>query len=219
MGLEDLAREFRGGNERQVAGVVIGIVTNNRDPDGMGRVRLNFPWRNETKESDWARLATLYAGNGRGTVFYPEVNDEVLVAFEQGDINHPYVIGGLWNGRDNPPEANSDGKNNIKKIRSRSGHEIIFCDDSDTKKEKIEIHSSAGHTVILDDAAGSEKIEITDKTGSNKIVIDSVKNSISVESSLQLNLKSTAIEIEGTASLTLKSSGILTMQGSIVKIN
>jgi uncharacterized protein involved in type VI secretion and phage assembly len=219
MGLENMVSDYQGGAERRVSGVVIGIVTNNRDPDGLGRVKVNFPWRDETTESDWARLATLYAGNGRGSVFYPEVNDEVLVAFEQGDINRPFVIGGLWNGRDTSPEPNSDGKNNIKKFRSRSGHEIIFCDDSDAKKEKIEIHTNAGHKVVLDDAAGGEKIEITDKTGSNKVVIDSVKNSISVESSLQLNLKSTAVEIEGTGSLTLKSSGILTIQGSMVKIN
>jgi uncharacterized protein involved in type VI secretion and phage assembly len=219
MGIEDMLGEPSGRKEQAVSGVVIGIVTNSKDPDGLGRVKLNFPWRDDKKESGWARISSLYAGNGRGAVFYPEVNDEVLVAFEQGDINHPYVIGGLWNGKEKPPEPNSDGKNNIKMFHSRSGHEIIFCDDSDGKKEKVEIHTKAGHTILLDDSSGSEKIEITDKTGSNKIAIDSTQNSISLESATQLKVKSNTVEIEGTGSLTIKSSGVLTIQGSMVKIN
>jgi len=142
-----------------------------------------------------------------------------LVAFEHGDINHPYVIGALWNGVDKPPESNADGKNNIRKIKSRSGHEIIFNDDDTAKKEKIEIHTKAGHKVVLDDSTGKEKIEIIDKTGSNKISIDSVQNSMTIESAMQLKIKANVVEIEGTTSLTLKSNAALTIQGLPVKIN
>jgi len=206
-------------NTRSAPGVAAGIVTNNQDPDGLGRVKLRFPWLSDNNETDWVRIATLMAGSERGSFFLPEVGDEVLVAFEYGDINHPFVIGALWNGTASPPETNSDGLNNIRKIKSRSGHEIIFNDDDTAQQEKIEIHSNAGHRVVLDDSSGQEKIEIIDKTGSNKMTIDSVKNSISIESAMQLKIKANVVEIEGTTSLTLKSNAILTIRGLPVKIN
>ena len=202
-----------------INGVVVGIVTNNNDPQGMGRVRVRFPWRGDDDESYWARVATLMAGEDRGTFFLPEVDDEVLVAFDHGNINHPYVIGALWNGVDTPPETNADGKNNIRTIKSRSGHEIIFDDNHEQNSEKIVIHTNAGHTILLDDSAGAEKIEIKDKTDNNKITIDSVQNSINIESAMELKIKANVVEIEGTTSLTLKSNAALTIQGLPVKIN
>jgi uncharacterized protein involved in type VI secretion and phage assembly len=219
-----LADIFNGKGEddprgEQVSGVVIGIVTDNKDPEKMGRVKVYFPWRNDKGESYWARVSTLMAGKDRGSFFLPEVDDEVLVAFDRGDIDHPFIIGSLWNAVDIPPETNDDGKNNIRKIKSRSGHEIIFDDNAGQKKEKLEIHTNAGHKVILDDSAGKEKIEITDKTGNNKMVIDSVKNSIDIESAAQLNIKAKMITIEATGTLTVKSSAVLTIKGSLVKIN
>jgi uncharacterized protein involved in type VI secretion and phage assembly len=206
-----------GSRDRRVTGVVVGIVTNNKDPEGMGRVKVKFPWRGDGDESYWARVATLMAGEDRGTFFLPEVEDEVLVAFDHGDINHPYVIGALWNGVDTPPETNSDGKNNIRKIKSRSGHEIIFGDEQ--SKEKIELHTNAGHTIILDDSAGKEKIEIKDKTGNNSITIDSVQNAITISSQTKLSIKSQMIEIESGGMMTIKSGATLTIQGTLVQIN
>ena len=203
----------------RIEGIVLGIVTNNHDPEKVGRVKIKFPWLTDSDESYWARVATLMAGNDRGTFFLPEVGDEVLVAFDHGDINHPYVLGSLWNGVDTPPETNADGKNNIRKIKSRSGHEIIFDDNDEEKKEKIEIRTKAGHTIVLDDSAGAEKIEIKDKTGNNTITIDSVQNSINIESAMELKIKANVVEIEGTTSLTLKSNAALTIQGLPVKIN
>lgn len=215
--LDALANDSR--SENKTYGVAAGLVTNNQDPQGLGRVRLKFPWLSDDNESDWVRIATFMAGNQRGGYFLPEVGDEALVAFEHGDINRPYVIGFLWNGVDKPPEANSDGKNSIRKITSRSGHEIIFNDDADQKREKLEIHTKAGHTIVLDDSAGAEKIEIKDKTGSNSILFDSVQNSISVESAMQLKIKSQMIEIEAGTSMTIKAGATLTVQGALVKIN
>lgn len=211
-----------GSGEKEVGrmyGVAAGIVTGNKDPDKMGRVKVKFPWLSEQNETDWIRMTVFMAGKERGSFFLPEVGDEVLVAFEHGDINRPYVIGTLWNGTDGPPETNQDGQNNIRKIRSRSGHEIIFNDNKTSMQEKMEIKTKAGHQIVLDDSAGQEKIEITDKTSSNKITIDSVQNSINIECQMQLKIKANIAEIEGTGSLTLKSSGILTIQGSLVKIN
>lgn len=221
MSLEDVFGK-PGGKDRQY-GVVIGVVTSTKDDEGLGRIKVKFPWRGEEPggeaKSHLARVASLMAGKDRGMVFLPEVEDEVLVAFEQGDLNYPYIIGSLWNSKDKHPQPNSDGKNNIRKIKSRSGHEIIFDDDSEQKKEKVEIHTKANHQIILDDAAGQEKIEIIDKTGSNKITFDSVQNSISIESTMQLKIKAQKIDIEAGGTMTIKSSGILTLQGSLIKIN
>lgn len=203
----------------RIYGVAAGIVTNNNDPDKLGRVKIKFPWLSDQNETNWVRMIVFMAGKGRGSFFLPEAGDEVLVAFENGDINRPYVIGALWNGTDEPPETNQDGQNNIRKIRSRSGHEILFNDNNTAMQEKIEIKTNAGHKIVLDDSAGGEKIEITDKTGSNKITIDSVQNSMNIECQMQLKIKANIAEIEGTGSLTLKSSGVVTIQGSLVKIN
>jgi len=204
---------------KRINGIVIGIVTNNRDEEGLGRIKVKFPWLSEENETDWAKVMSFMAGKERGGFFLPEVGDEVLVAFEHGDINYPYVIGALWNNEDNPPETNSDGKNNIRKIRSRSGHEIVFNDDDTFKQEKIEIHTRGGHKILLDDSAGQEKIEIIDKTGSNKMTIDSVQNSISIESSTHLKIKAQVIEIEAGTTMTIKAGAILNIQGALVKIN
>jgi uncharacterized protein involved in type VI secretion and phage assembly len=202
-----------------IKGVAVGVVTQNRDPESLGRVKVKFPWRENPDESHWARIAAPMAGVNRGTWFLPEVGDEVLVAFEAENVEHPYLVGALWNGQDNPPETNQDGANNIRKIRSRSGHEIIFNDDSQTKKEKIEIHTNGKHRIVLDDSLGSEKIEIKDKTDANLIVIDSVQRSVTIESGLSLTIKSTNINIEASATMTLKAGATLTIQGTLVRIN
>lgn len=241
--LIDGGREKGGG---KTEGIVIGLVTNNKDPDGLGRVKLKFPWKEGDDESYWARLATPMAGNDRGIFFLPEVGDEVLVALAHNDIQSAYVIGALWNGKDAPPETNSDGKNNIRKIKTRSGHEIIFDDNSEEKKERIEIHSKAGHSIVMDDSDGAEKIEIRDKSesasiildtaqksitvtadkveltdggGSNKMVIDGTAGSISIESAGQLTIKSPQVEITADSTMTVKSGGITKIEGSLVQIN
>ncbi len=205
--------------QRRMYGVAPGIVTNNQDPDGLGRVKVRFPWLSDNNETDWIRVATLMSGSNRGTFFLPETGDEVLIAFEHGDINHPYVIGSLWNNTAQPPESNQDGGNNIRKIKSRSGHEIIFNDNDSSSQEKIEIHTKAGHKILLDDSSGQEKIEIVDKTGSNKMTIDSVQNSINIECRMQLKIKANIIEISSDSMMTIKAGATLTIQGALVKIN
>ena len=190
-------------------GVAIGIVVDNEDPDFLGRVRLRFPWIDSSVENNWARIATLMAGNHGGTYFLPEVGAEVLVSFDHGDITQPYVIGALWNGKDKPPGKNADEKNNMRMIKSKSGHEISFIDEPGS--EKVEIHTKSGHQVILDDSAGKERIEIKDKTGSNSILIDSTLNSISLSSLIKIAIHASIVEINGDATLTLR--------GGLVKIN
>jgi len=135
-----------------MAGVVPALVTNVNDPDSLGRVKVKFPWLDETLESDWARLVQLGAGPTRGWFSPPEVNDEVLVAFEQGDINRPYVLGGLWNTKDQPPaSAVQSGKVKLRAIKSRAGHLIEFGEDEGGNKGYIQIKTAGGNTVTISD--------------------------------------------------------------------
>jgi uncharacterized protein involved in type VI secretion and phage assembly len=186
-------------------GVVSGIVTNNQDPDKMGRVRVKFADLGSDCESWWARTATPMAGAGRGMYSLPEVGDEVLIAFQQGDVRYPYVVGSLWNGKDAPPEDNSDGQNNRRVIHSRSGH-----------------------LIRLDDKDGDEKIEIIDKTGSNSITIKSSDNSITITCNGKLSIQAKQgieiisdadIKIKAQATIDIEAGAPMTLKGAMVNIN
>ena len=203
-------RESRAG---RIYGVVIGVVTNNKDPDKLGRVKVKLPWLSDVDESAWARVAAPMAGNQRGVFFLPEVDDEVLVAFEHGDPSFPYVLGALWNGQDAPPVTNDDGENNVRMIKSRSGH-----------------------VVKLNDEDGKETIEIIDKSQKNSIVIDTSKNTITVTTDKDITLSATkgtikldaqSVEISSSGPTKLKAggamnveaSGTMTIKGTTVNIN
>lgn len=205
------------GRSASVPGVAVGIVTDNKDPAGMGRVKVTYPWRAADDESHWARIAATMAGSDRGTYFLPEVDDEVLVAFDNGDIRHPYVLGALWNGKDAPPETNQDGKNDVREIRSRSGHELVF-DDAETAG-KVEITTNAGHKIVLDDSTGQEKIKIEDNSGQNKIEFNATQGSLDITSGATLRIQAPSVEITGEGNLKLESNGVLTIKGTLVKIN
>jgi uncharacterized protein involved in type VI secretion and phage assembly len=202
-GLLDLFSSQSNGASR-VEGIAVAIVTNNQDPENHGRVRMKFPWLGNDHESDWARIAVPMAGNNRGMYFLPEVNDEVLVAFQHGSIDAPIVVGSLWNGHDTAPANNSNGKNDVRMIRSRSGHEVR-----------------------LNDADGAETIEIIDKTGGNKIVIASSDNSISITCTGKLTIDArevaiksqSSIEINAGTTLDLKAGAQANLKGSLVNIN
>lgn len=198
-----------------VSGVAVAIVTNNKDPKGMGRVKLTYPWRDAEDESFWARIAMPMAGTNRGTYFLPEVDDEVLVAFEDDDIHHPFVLGALWNGDDMPPEDNADGKNDVRKIRSRSGHEIVM-DDADAGG-KVAITTNAGHEIVLDDTRGSEQITVTDQSGTSSITLDGT-GAIDLSSSTSISIDTTSLELTGQT-VSIESTGPLTISGMPVNIN
>ncbi|MCP4341411.1 MAG: DUF2345 domain-containing protein [Desulfobulbaceae bacterium] len=194
-------------------GVVVGVITNNQDPENMHRVKVKFPWLGDNVESNWARVVTPMAGGNRGVYFLPEVDDEVLLAFDHGRVDHPYIIGSLWNGKDSPPESNADGENNNRTIHSRSGHVLRFNDKS-----------------------GNETIEIIDKSGNNKVTIDTANNSISIEADSDITIKSktgkltlqaNGIEMKSQAAITaqasqgidLKASGQVTVKGAMIHLN
>ena len=195
-----MTENFEGGSKHtglaHVEGVVVGLVSNIKDPDGYSRIKLKFPWLDDKLESDWVRIAFPGAGSDRGLHWLPEVNDEVLVAFEHGDIHRPYVLGGLWNGKDKPPDGGNksavggDGKVKLRTLKSREGLNLEINDES-----------------------GKKSISIGDKQGSNKITIKSDGKEIEILSNGDINIKGTsgkvtveARELELKASTNLKMS-------------
>lgn len=189
-------------------GLAIAIVTNNQDPEKLGRVKLKFPWLDEATESTWAPVASTDAGNKRGFMFVPEVNDEVLVGFLHGDAAQPFILGGLWNGKDVPPEGSdqvvSNGAVNQRIIASRSGHKVTF-----------------------DDTSGSEKISIVDKTGNNKITIDSsspgkiqveCSGDVEITAKGDLKMSGRSVSLEGKLKLELKAPQVDVKGDTMVKI-
>ena len=159
MGFEPWPSHARHG--MKIRGVWLAIVVDNKDGEGNPgfRVKLKLPWLNEQDTTYWARIAIPMAGADRGTYVLPEIDDQVLVVFEHGDIHRPIVIGTLWSKKQEPVEINASGKNSTKLIKSRCGHRIIF-----------------------DDKEGAERIVIVDKTKKNKIVLDSVNKVVKIES-------------------------------------
>jgi len=154
------------GRADKVRGVHVAIVTDNKDQPSPFLIKVKYPWLPGDDKTYWARVAMPMAGPERGAYFLPEVDDQVLVVFVHGDIEQPVIIGSLWNQKQPPPEANADGKNDVKVLKSKSGHRIVF-----------------------DDTAGDEKVTVVDSTKKNKIAM-SVKDKITtIESSGNITIK------------------------------
>jgi len=211
-----------------ITGVVSGIVTNNKDPEKLGRVRVLIPRISGEDESAWARVATFMAGPDRGSFFLPEIDDEVLISFEYGDINMPYVIGALWNGVDKPPEANEDGNNDIRVIKSRSGHSIQFID---TDGEEKVIIQGKGETDVITINVAENTIEIKAKTElkltvpDGKCTIDAKEGEFTFSDALtikskELNLETeAALNVKSGADLAIEASGNLDAKGATINLN
>jgi uncharacterized protein involved in type VI secretion and phage assembly len=159
-------------------GVVIGIVKSLEDPKKLGRVEVHFPWLSDKNKTYWARIATLMGGKGRGSWFMPEKEDEVLVAFEQGDIQSPCIVGFLWNGVDKPP--NEDINPSVRRLRTVSGHVLEFDDNSG--KERIMLKTQHGHEVEMVDPGqgGAASIRIETK-GKQMIKLDDQPQTITIK--------------------------------------
>lgn len=181
-------------------GVYPALVTDIKDPDGQGRVKVSLPWSPDTgggRYEAWARLATLMGGNNRGSWFVPDVDDEVLIGFEGGDARRPYVVGGLWNGRDTPPDSMDGAGNNYRKVlRSRNGVKITL-DDQDGQ-EKFIVETPGGQKITLKDGPGSVAIE------------DSNGNSIKLETS--------GITLTAAAKVTVNAS-LMEISASMLTVN
>ncbi|MCA1816444.1 MAG: phage baseplate assembly protein V [Acidobacteria bacterium] len=176
-------------------GVFPALVSDNQDPEGMGRVKVKLPWAPDTEGGayeTWARVATLMAGDNRGSWFVPDANDEVLVAFEAGDPRRPFVLGGLWNGTDTPPQS-MDANNTKKVLRSRNGVKITL-DDTDGQ-EKFIVETPGGQKMTLKDSPGT--VEIVDSNG----------NSIKMEPS--------GVTVNASAKVTVNASQVAVSAGMV----
>ncbi|MBN1147921.1 MAG: VgrG-related protein [Anaerolineales bacterium] len=194
------------------------IVTNTDDPKNWGRVKLKFPWMTDEAESGWARVVGAGAGPEAGLFVMPEVGDEVLAAFAHGNFNHPFVLGGLWNGQnDLPPEAAgaaSGEKPLVRTWHSRDGHWIAIYDDSN---KKIEIVTKEGHQVTLDDA--NRKIVVASK-GGQTITLDDGGNKITIESRSEIEIKASSnLKIKAGGNMDIEASGNVNVKGAMINLN
>jgi phage protein D/phage baseplate assembly protein gpV len=207
-----------------IFGLVIAQVTNVKDPDKLGRVKLKFPWLSDTYESDWARVVQPGAGDKRGFLILPEVDDEVLVAFEQGDIRWPYVLGGLYNGVDKPKDDSKlidsgAGKVDRRWFMSRKGHLLSFDDGTsgggiviETGDAKQVISLNAGSPRIHVSSSGDVVIEaggkVTIKAGSD----------MSLEARSSLALKAPQVSVNGDTKVEVKSGATMSVEGATVSV-
>ena len=146
----------------------------------------------------------MMAGNDRGSWFIPDVEDEVLVAFEAGDPRRPYVVGALWNGQDAPPESmDGGGKNNIKKLRTRSGVQITLDDSSG--QETMILETPGGQKITLKDGPGT--VEAVDSNG-NSVTMES--SGITVNASAKVTINASTVEI---------SAGMVTVNAGMSKFS
>jgi phage protein D len=206
------------GGAPSVPGVFIGQVTNNDDPQHLGRLKLKFPWLSDAYESDWARVAVVGAGPNSGVVFLPEVDDEVLCACEFGDLRRVFVLSPLHNGKDKP--SLGDGLVDAGKVKrrgmvSRKGHRVVFLDDD--SKSGIALISSDGNLKVSLNETNSEitihcKGKVTLETDSDDI---SIKSGADVTIQAQGNVKvsgSSGVKVDG-------GGGVVEMTGSLIKLN
>lgn len=236
-----------GASGRSWPGAVPAVVSDLRDPLKLGRVKLKYPWLSADFTSNWARTVQAGAGNGRGALVLPEVGDEVLACFEHGDFEAPYVLGGLHNGKDatpaftKPPVDGNSGEVTLRGFVSRKGHKLEFAEDDgiilasgdakfvvkiDQKNQVIEVTSGKSVTVKAQNGvsidAGSGPLELKGQKVSVKSQTDA-----SIEAGAQLKLNGTAgvkvegatVSVAGQGQTELTASGVVTVRGSVVKIN
>ncbi len=192
----------------RVYGVVTAVVTGNDDPVAQGRVKIKMPWLSGDYESNWAPVVQAGAGPNSGSVYLPEVGDEVLVCFENGDVSHPYVIGGLYNGQDKPNLGDGlfdNGKVKRRGFVSRKGHRLVFFDaDGDSG---IALISSDNKLRIALKESGDE----LHVYGETKVVIESAQ---------EIDIKSKGtLSLEAQGKLTIKSNAAVDIDGSVIQLN
>jgi len=205
-------------DERRYYSVAVAVVVSNLDLERSGSVQVRFPWMPGVEP--WARVAVPMAGSGRGTYFIPQPGDEVLVAFNHGDLLEPYVIGSLWNGMDLPPAREPTDPVSTRMIRTPAGHELTF----DDLKRSITIATPMGHKITV----GPDKVEIADdKTATHRITLDksgitleAKKGDIALQAPLgSVKIKARRVEIRSTSGTEVKAGGQCVVKGAVVRIN
>ncbi|WP_027666492.1 phage baseplate assembly protein V [Rhizobium leguminosarum] len=211
-------------------GVVIGTVVSLDDPLALNRVQVRLPYLGN-QVAPWARMVTPMAGGGRGLVMRPEVGDEVLIVYEQGDPRRAYVVGALWSNLDQPPDAGPDpSANHWRFIRSRSGH-LVKLDDT-PGQERIEIEGKDGKSRLVIDTAGdsiallAESGSITIEATAGTVTVNAPDAQVSVNAAQvsvdatdEVQIKATSINVKATADLAIEAGGMLSLKGSQIALN
>lgn len=199
-------------------GVVTAVVTNTDDPKDWGRVKVKFPAISDDAESDWIRVVGPGAGPQAGFFALPGVDDEVLVAFTNGNFSQPFILGGVWNGQHKiPPPAAAAAAGEKPQVRtwhSRSGHAITLYDNA---SNKVELTTAGGHTVSLDDAGS--KIEITSKGGLT-VTLDDNSSKVTIKSGGQVDLQTDGnMKLEAGGNIDIKAGGQVNVKGAMINLN
>ena len=182
---------------------VVGIVTDNKDPDKLGRVKVKVPILSDKDTTWWAQIVMLGAGKNRGWFFIPEIDDEVLVMFAHGDMESPIVIGALWGGKDKPPDKNPGG-NPRRVIKSRSGSKVTFDDEKDQ--------------LILEDGGAIGRITFVGKA--NKVTIEALKGDVTIQAPKgEVLIKGADIEITAGTNLEIHAGSDMKYGGSTIKMS
>jgi uncharacterized protein involved in type VI secretion and phage assembly len=203
-------------------GLTVAIVTNNKDPDEVGRVKVKFPTLSGDVESAWARMVGVGASSGAGLMVVPELNDEVLVGFQDGDLRYPYVLGGLWSAKKPPPTKSTDFLHSSKVIQwgltSKAGHSMQFVDGASDDKSHFKLLLADKKTTFY---LGKDKVEIVANSG-KPIELKNGQASIVLAANGDITIKGANVTIEATQALKgtgatgieLKSNTSLKAEGS-----
>jgi phage protein D len=221
--------EGASGTRAGAPGVVIGQVSDNRDPERLGRVRLTFPWLSDDFVSDWARTVQSGAGSGRGALVVPEVGDEVLVAFEQGSFQRPYVIGGLYNGVDRPAEPDtplvdpSSGAVDSRSFVSRTGHRVEIVEAA-AGPHGIRVRTGDGALSVELDQQGTSITVHSDGTvtidGARGVTVDAGRGSLRLTGQDITLSARTGVTVDGGGGDVQVTSGTgVSVKGSTVKVD
>lgn len=216
---------------------LVGIVTNNQDPKEMGRVRVRFPTLTpqadgSSHESNWARVVAIGAGGDRGLHCLPEIDDEVLVGFEHGDIHRPYIMGNVWNGEDAPPDAVQDavnrGKVRLRTLRTRTGHQLQFVEeDKGASQAGLYLETASGAKVSLNDSTNTITIEtqqghrltLSDSQGALTLQSQGGHEIVLNDAAQVLSLRSTgSLSLQAATSVDIQALGLVNLRGASVDI-
>jgi uncharacterized protein involved in type VI secretion and phage assembly len=176
---DEIGQSDQAEERKRLYGAYVGVVSDIVDPDNQGRIKVKVPWSPDDEGGTyavWARLATMFAGNARGSWFIADPGDEVLIMFEGGDPRRPIVVGGLWNGKDAPPETMDGAGNNYKKSIVSRRNIRITLDDTDGQ-ETLTLKTPAGQSIVIND--GGPSIVVTDANG-NTVTLDT--SGVSIQS-------------------------------------
>ncbi len=215
--------------ERLANGVAVAKVTSISDPDKQQRVKVLLPHLSDDNESDWIRVVQLGAGNKRGVIMMPEVDDEVLVAFEHGQLQNPVVIGGLWNAKSPAPLATVvDGAVEHRGIVNTSGDAVVLSEGADAAKKFIEIKLGSDVAKVF---VGTEKIEVIGekipielKTGGGSIVISDAGDitikgkTITLDAETDVKIKGATVGTDSKGKVDVKAGGPLSLEGATADV-